>query len=202
MIRGFNARPELMQILFDFLPLVAFFIAYKLAGIYVATAVIIVSVFLMIAYRKLRGEKITQMQKLSAGLLLAFGGLTLILQDDRFILWKPTVFYWLVAGALLASLVMKTEPVLQKLMGDGLTLPKQSWIGMTWAWVALFAVQGGLNLFVAYNYSRDAWVMFKFVALGISMVFMFVVMLWIAMRAENLPVPSTAEATDKSGASQ
>jgi intracellular septation protein len=192
---------ELMQILFDFLPLVAFFIAYKLAGIYVATAVIIASVGLMIVYRKLRGETITQLQKLSAGLLLAFGGLTLILQDERFILWKPTVFYWLVAVALLTSLVMKTEPVLQKLMGDGLKLPRQSWVGMTWAWVALFAVQGGLNLFVAYNYSRDTWVMFKFVALGISVVFMFVVMLWITMRAENLEVPTTAEATDKPGAS-
>jgi intracellular septation protein len=191
-----------MQILFDFLPLVAFFIAYKLAGIYVATAVIIVSVCLMLAYRKLRGEKITQLQKLSAGLLIAFGGLTLILQDDRFILWKPTVFYWLVSGALLTSLIMKTEPVLQKLLGDGVTLPKQSWIGMTWAFVVLFAAQGALNLYVAYNYSRDTWVMFKFVAIGIQVVFMFGLVLWIAMRAESLAAPSTAEATDKSSAPQ
>jgi intracellular septation protein len=191
-----------MQILFDFLPLVAFFIAYKFADIYVATAVIIVSVGLMLAYRKLRGQQITQMQKLSAGLLVAFGGLTLILRDDRFILWKPTVFYWLVAGALLVSLMMKTEPVLKKLLGDGLTLPNQQWIGVTWAWVVLFLGQGALNLYVAYNYSRDTWVMFKFVAIGISLVFIVGVTFWIAMRAEGGEVAAAADAADKSGASQ
>jgi intracellular septation protein len=191
-----------MQILFDFLPLVAFFIAYKLADIYVATAVLIVSFILMIGYRKLRGEQINQMQKVSVVLLLAFGGLTLILRDERFILLKPTVFYWVVAAALLGSMLMKTQPLLQKLLGEGMQLPRHSWITMTWAYILLFAAQGALNLYVAYNFSRETWIIFKFVAIGISLVYLFVVMLLIAMRAENAAAPSTAEAADKSSAQQ
>lgn len=191
-----------MQILFDFLPLVAFFIAYKLADIYVATAVLIVSFGLMIGYRKLRGEQINQMQKVSIVLLVAFGGLTLILRDERFILLKPTVFYWAVAVALLGSLALKTEPLLQKLLGESMQLPRQSWVTMTWAYILLFAVQGALNLYVAYNYSRETWIIFKFVAIGISLVYLFVVMLLIAMRAEHAGAPSAAKATDQSSAQQ
>jgi intracellular septation protein len=191
-----------MQILFDLLPLLAFFIAYKFADIYVATAVIVVSVFLVLGYRLLRKEKITTLQKLSAGLLLALGGLTLILHDDRFILWKPTVYYWLVSGGLLASLIMSREPVLRQILGEGINVPKELWNRVTWIWAVGFAALGVLNLYIAFNYSRDTWVISKFVLLGLFMAMVFATVFWIVLRAEQLEAASGTPAPDKSGAPQ
>jgi intracellular septation protein len=191
-----------MQVLFDFLPLVAFFIAFKLGGIYVATGVITASVALVSGYRLARGQKLTTLQILSAVLMLALGGLTLLLHDDRFILWKPTTYYWLVSGGLLGSLVMSKAPVLQQLIGAEIVLSRQRWVRLTWAWVLTFATLGGLNLFVAFNYSRDTWVNFKFVLLGISFVFFIVQGVWIALRAENLAEPADTSVPEKSSAPQ
>jgi intracellular septation protein len=91
-----------------------------------------------------------------------FGGATLLLQDDRFIRWKPTVLYWACASALLVGRVFFDANWLQKLMPkDELVLPDAVWTRLTWAWVAFFAAMGCLNLYVAFNYSLDTWANFK-----------------------------------------
>ena len=93
-----RAHPSLMQLLFDLLPVVFFFIAYKMAGIYVATAVLIVGVLVQTAISWFRHKKVSPMLLTSAILVLVFGGLTLLIHDATFIKWKPTIVNCAVRG--------------------------------------------------------------------------------------------------------
>lgn len=186
-----------MQLLFEFLPLIAFFIAYRLAGIYVATAVITGVVVLQVGYRLLRRQKLTTMQKTSAIIMLAMGGLTLLLHDDRFILWKPTIFYWAVAAGLTIGHLLTGHPVVEKLFGEHFKLSPARWSRLSWIWAGFLTFLGGLNLFVAFNYSRDTWVTFKFVLLGLFFVFVLVQSWWIVVRWQGVD----ASAFEQSGRS-
>lgn len=151
-----------MKLLFEFLPLILFFIAFKWQGIYVATGVAIAAAVLQFAWMKLRGRTISTMQWISLGVIVVFGGATLLLQDDRFIRWKPTVLYWACAGTLLVGRLFFNALWLQKVMPkDELVLPEAVWIRLTWAWIAFFTAMGCLNLYVGFNYSLDTWANFK-----------------------------------------
>jgi len=176
-----------MQILFELAPLVAFFIAYKIAGIFVATGVIVAAVCLQVGYRLARRQKLTPLQIGSSVLLLVFGGLTLALRDDRFILWKPTLYYWLVATALVGGHLITGRPVVEKLLGGDIVLSHQRWTRLSFAWIAVFLVLGCLNLYVAFNYSRDTWVVSKFVLLAFLMIFVMVQMWWIVVKWNGFP---------------
>src|SRR5687768_15260707 len=92
-----------MQLLFDFLPIIAFFVAYKLADIYVATAVIIFASILQVSIHWLRTRSVNKMHLISAGLVILFGGLTLLIHDAAFIMWKYTVVNWLFGATGLGS---------------------------------------------------------------------------------------------------
>ena len=151
-----------MKFLFEFLPLILFFVAFKWQGIYIATAVAITAAVLQFAWFRLRGKPSTAMQWISLVIILVFGGATLLLHDDRFIRWKPTVLYWACAAALLVGRVVFRANWLQKVMPSSeLVLPDSAWTRLTWAWVAFFAAMGCLNLYVAFNYSLDTWASFK-----------------------------------------
>jgi intracellular septation protein len=176
----------LMSFLFELFPLIAFFVAYKIGGIYVATAAIILSVVLQVGYRLARREKMTPLQKASAVVLLALGGLTLLLHDDRFIVWKPTVYYWLVATALIVGQLVTGQPMLEKVIGDSFKLSHERWTKLSWIWAGVFAILGVLNLLVAYNFSLDTWVKFKFVLLGLFFIFVFAQGWWIVARWDGL----------------
>jgi intracellular septation protein len=176
-----------MQILFELMPLVAFFVAYKFADIYVATAVIVVAVCLQVGYRLVRGHKLTPLQIGSAALLLVFGGLTLALHDDRFILWKPTLYYWLVATALIGGHLITGRPIVEKLLEGDIRLSEERWSRLSYAWIAVFVVLGCLNLYIAYTYTRDTWVASKFVLIALFMVFVMVQMWWIVVKWHGLP---------------
>jgi len=187
-----------MQILFELMPLVAFFVAYKFADIYVATAVIVIAVCLQVGYRLIRRQKLTTLQIGSAALLLVFGGLTLALHDDRFIIWKPTLYYWLVATALLGGHLITGKPVVEKLLEGDIRLSHERWTRLSYAWIGVFLLLGCLNIYIAYNYSRDTWVISKFVLIGLFMVFVMVQMYWIVVKWNGLPeepAPAQAEGT-------
>ena len=180
-----------MQILFELMPLVAFFVAYKFAGIYVATAVIVIAVCLQVGYRLVRRQKLTTLQIGSVALLLVFGGLTLALHDDRFIIWKPTLYYWLVASALIGGHLLTGRPVVQKLLEGDIKLSHERWTKLSYAWIVVFLLLGALNIYIAYNFSRDTWVMSKFVLIGLFMVFVMIQMYWIVVKWNGMPEPAT-----------
>jgi len=185
-----------MQMLFDLLPVVFFFIAYKMAGIYVATGVLIVGVLLQTAISWFRHRKVSPMLLTSAVLVLVFGGLTLLIHDATFIKWKPTIVNLLFAGAFVASQFMRGPTIVQRLMGENLQLkPESLWTRLNLMWVAFFLVCAALNLYVAYNYSEDTWVNFKlFGLMGLTLVFALAQGFWLARHMERAEAADAARA--------
>lgn len=173
--RGNALKYRPMKFLFDIFPVVLFFIAFKLFDIYVATSVAIVATFVQIGWLRLRGRKIENMLWVSLGVIVVFGGATLVLQDETFIKWKPTVLYWLFSIALAVAALVFRKNLIRAMMEGQMTLPEAVWGRLLASWIAFFAVMGALNLFVAYNFSTDAWVNFKLFG-GIGLMLAFVVL--------------------------
>jgi len=161
-----------MKLLIDFFPIALFFAAFKLWDIYTATAVAIVATIAQITYLRLRHGKVQAMQWLGLGVIVLFGGATLLAHSETFIKWKPTVLYWLMGGALLLGQLVWRKNFIQSLMGEQLTLPAPVWLRLNWAWSGFFAVMGILNLWVAYTFDTATWVNFKlFGGMGLMIAF-------------------------------
>src|SRR4026209_81562 len=143
------------------LPVLLFFVAFKLADIYVATAVAIATTFVQVAWLKLRGKRVDAMLWASFAIIVVFGGATLVLQDETFIKWKPTVLYWLFAAVLAVAGLGFKRNLIRALMQAQMALPDALWDRLLVSWVAFFAAIVVLNLVVAYQFSTDAWVNFK-----------------------------------------
>jgi len=163
-----------MKLLLDFFPILLFFAAFKFAGIYAATAIAIVATILQIGYLRYKTGKVEPMQWISLGVIVLFGGATLISHNDTFIKWKPTVLYWLMGSALLIGQLIFKKNLLKSLMGAQMDLPEDAWRLTQWSWVGFFAVMGCLNLWVAFNFDTDTWVNFKLFG-GMGLMFVFVI---------------------------
>ena len=177
-----------MQLLFDFLPVAAFFVAYKLADIYVATAVIIVASILQVSIHWLWKRRVNPMHVVTSALVLVFGGLTLLVHDKAFIMWKPTVVNWLFAAAFLVSLWRRISdrPLIQRMFGAAGGAPELGeplWRRLNWMWIAFFLFMGALNLVVFRNFDEATWVNFKLWGmLGLTFAFILAQSYWIAAR--------------------
>src|SRR5512135_1820407 len=175
-----------MQFLVDLLPVIAFFVAYKFAGIYAATAVLIVGVLGQTLVSWIRFRKVSPLLLTTAAMVLVFGGLTLYLHDATFIKWKPTVLDWLLSVVFLSSQYMRGPNIVQRMLGDNVTLPDPDWKHLNFAWVGFFAASGALNLYVAYRYPEATWVNFKlFGLMGLTVVFTLAQAVWIGHRASQ-----------------
>ncbi len=148
-----------MQLLADYFPLILFFLAFKWQGIMVATGVAIVASICQIAWFKWKG-KVSAVHLISLAIIVVFGGATLVLQDEVFIKWKPTVLYGAFCLVLLAGKLVWNRDLLAYVLKD-LTLPPAVWTRVTFAWAAFFAAMGVLNWYVAFHFSTDTWVNFK-----------------------------------------
>ena len=161
-----------MKLLFDFLPILLFFIAYKSADLYVATGVLIVATLAQAGWIWLRQRQVEKLPLITAGLVLVFGGATLILHDPVFVKWKPTVVNWLFAVAFFGSYFVGEKTLLERMMGSQLELPASVWVKLTFAWAIFFLAMGAANLFVAFTFEENTWVNFKlFGMLGLTLVF-------------------------------
>jgi intracellular septation protein len=163
---------DILKLLFDFFPIILFFIVFKLAGIYAATAVTIAATFAQIGWVWFRHRKVEPMLWMSLGVVVVFGGATLLFHNDTFIKWKPTVLYWLFAAILSGAQLLQGKNLMRALMGKQMQLPDAIWTKVNWSWVAFFALMGVLNIAIAYNFSTDLWVDFKlFGSLILTLVF-------------------------------
>ena len=175
-----------MKFLFDIFPVVLFFAAYKLAYIFVATAVAIAATFAQIAWVWLRTRKVEPMLWVSLAIIVVFGGATLLLQDETFIKWKPTVLYWLFGLVLLAADHLFGKNLIRAMMGKQMELPQRVWTRLNQSWAAFFALMGVLNLYVAYNFATDTWVDFKlFGATGLMVLFILAQAVLLAKYVED-----------------
>lgn len=150
-----------MRLLIDFFPIVLFVAAYKLQDIYVATAVLMGATMVQTGLIYAIDRKLQTIHKVTLVLVLVFGALTLFLQDERFIKWKPTVLYASMALVLAAALWIWKKNFLQLLLGSQLKLPDGVWARLTVAWVAYFLFMAGINAWFAAFHTTEEWVNFK-----------------------------------------
>lgn len=151
-----------MKQLVDFLPVAAFFGVYLLADIYYATMALMVAAALQVGYFKVRGLKVTGQMWVVFWAAMIFGTMTLVFRNALFIQWRGSVVNWIMALALVGSRFIGSGDVIKRMLGKMLTLPDRAWRALTYGWAGVLAASGSLNLFVAYNFSEEAWVAYKF----------------------------------------
>jgi intracellular septation protein len=206
-----------MKLLFDLLPVILFFVTYKLAGsfpqqsiamagaalgwmvgdgtvpdgqapILLATAVAIIASVLQVGWLLLRGKRVDPMLWVSLAVIVVFGGATIWFHDETFIKWKPSILYWLFGSALLLGHVIWKRNLLKSLLGTQLDVPGPVWGRLLWAWIAFFGVMGIVNLAVAYSVSTDTWVNFKLFGLfGLTLVFTLGIGVYLARHMKEVP---------------
>ncbi|ABF08745.1 intracellular septation protein [Cupriavidus metallidurans] len=177
-----------MKFLFDLFPVILFFVAFKLFGIYPATAVAIGATVVQIAWVHFRHGKAEPMQWVSLAIIAVFGGATILLHNETFIKWKPTVLYWLFAVTLIGSVIGWRKNLIRAMMEKQVTLPEPMWGRLNVAWAGFFAVMGVLNLYVAYQFSTDTWVNFKlFGSMGLMLVFIVAQSIWLSRHIQETP---------------
>jgi len=172
--------------LIDFIPLILFFIVYKLdprsvqllgyettfGGIFSATAVLIASSLLVYGSLLLLHRRLDKGQWLTLTGCLAFGGLTLALHDETFLKWKAPIVNWLFAAGFAGSAFIGDKPLIQRMLGHAVELPAIIWRRLNTAWVLFFIASGAANLFVAFTFD-SIWVDFKvFGSLGMTLLFL------------------------------
>jgi len=161
-----------MKLLFDFFPILLFFMAFKLYDIYVATAVAIIAAIAQIVWFWFRHRRVEPMHVVTMALITIFGGATLLLHDEVFIKWKPTILYWGMALAFLGSHYIGSKNLTQRMMDKAVTLKVDIWGRLNLMWVLFWTFLGIANLYVMYNFDTATWVNFKlFGLMGLMIVF-------------------------------
>ena len=160
-----------MKILIDFFPILLFFGAYKLYDIYIGTAVLMAATVLQMALIYGIDRRLQTLHKITLALILIFGTLTLVLHDERFIKWKPTVLYAAMAIGLAVAVWLLKKNFLKMLLGSQLTLPEPVWMRLNLVWVVYCAFMAAINAYVAAYYSTEAWVNFKLWGYAFPLVF-------------------------------
>jgi intracellular septation protein len=139
-----------MKFLIDFFPIILFFVAYKIYGLYAATITAILASLAQVAWLRWRHGRFETMPLVTLGLISLFGGLTLLLRDPIFVMWKPTIINWLFAIGFIGASLISQRPLVERMMGHAIRLPARIWQRLNWAWVLFFVVSGLANLFVVY----------------------------------------------------
>jgi intracellular septation protein len=181
-----------MKLLLDFLPILIFFSVYKTTGdLITATAVLIPVTIVQVAVVYWLTKKLEKMALVTLALVIVLGGLTVLLNDGWFIMWKPTVVNWLFAAAFFGSHFIGSKPIIERLLGHAIALESKQWITLSFAWIAFFVFSGILNLIVAYQFSEDVWVNFKlFGLLGLTFVFLIIQGVWISKHGSEAQAQS------------
>lgn len=178
-----------MKLLFDLFPVVLFFIAFKFSDIYVATATAIGATVCQVGYTWLKHSKIEKMHWITLILIVVMGGLTLYLQDEQFIKWKPTIINWAFGLAFFGSQFVGKKPFVERMMSAEIKLPSPIWTRLNLSWAIFFILLGFVNLYVIYNYDTNSWVNFKlFGMLGLTIVFVLLQAIYIAKYIPNTVV--------------
>jgi len=176
-----------MKQLLEFIPVILFFITYKVYDIYTATAVIIVATIIQVGISWFVNKKVETMQWITLGLIIVMGGATLYLQDEQFIKWKLTIIEWLFGLAFLGSQFFGKKTFVERMMGASIELPAPIWKRLNIAWALFFISVGGINIYVMKNFNTDDWVTFKtFGVPGLMLVFIVIQMLFIY---KHIPEP-------------
>lgn len=158
-----------MKFLFDYFPIICFFLAYKLQGIYYATAATMIACVLQNAIYWIKHRRFEKMHLITLLFVLILGSFTLLFHNEIFIKWKPSVIYWIFSSVLLYSQFFGTRSLMERMLGDKIALPQSVWYRINIIWIVFFLLMGFLNLYVIYNFDTNTWVNFKlFGTLGLT----------------------------------
>ena len=173
-----------MKFFIDLLPVIIFFFFYKYTDIFYATfSAIIVSIFLAITTYLIK-KKIEKMVLINTLLITILGGLTILLKDNTFIMWKPTAIYWLFALVLIVSQLLFKKNLMKQMLGKQVTLQDHAWNHISMNVIIFMIGIGILNLYVAFNFDENTWVNFKL--FGITfLLFIFMIYLALYISKEN-----------------
>ncbi len=153
--------PPAAKLILDFAPLGAFFVAYKLAGVMAATAILIAATALTLGYLYLREGKLAPAPLITGVLVALFGGLTLVLKDEQFIKLKPTFINLIFSLGLLVGAYGFKRGLLKPVLGMALELKEEGWLLLSKRWGFFFLFLAGLNEFIWRNFPTEFWVNFK-----------------------------------------
>ena len=182
-----------MKLLLDFLPVILFFGAYKLADIYVATGVAIVATIVQIGWSLWHRQKIKPVQWIALGFILLFGSATILLHDEFYIKIKWTLFYGLMGLMILGAVALRRNPI-KSLLGQEIELPDHVWRKLSIAWGVFFLTLAALNQYFAATLSLDAWVKVKvFGGSALSFAFVIAQAFWMAKYLPEDPVQTPNE---------
>ena len=185
-----------MKLLFDLMPLIVFFVGFKLYDIYWATGAAIVATFVQVAIFWAKNRRFEKMHLITLVIITVFGGLTILLADDFWIKWKPTIVNWVFTLAIAGMLLFSRKSALEHIMGGQISLPAEVWRRLNWAWALFFLALGALNLYVAFYFRphlpeeirTETWVNFKvFWMFGLTMVFAFAQVFYLSRHIQEDP---------------
>ena len=194
-----------MKQFIDFIPLLLFFIVYKIepriveiaghslsvGGIYSATAMLIISSLVVYGILFIKQRKLEKSQWLTLIACLVFGSLTLAFHSETFLKWKAPVVNWLFALAFAGSHFIGDKLLIKRIMGHALTLPDAVWTRLNLAWIGFFLFCGAANLFVAFTY-QSIWVDFKvFGSLGMTLLFLVAQGIYLSRHLHDSDAPTT-----------
>ncbi len=155
-----------MQQLLDYIAILAFVVVYFVTrDIFLATAVLMAGVTIQISAYWLLKKPIGNELKITFWACILLGGMTLLLRDETFIMWKPTIVNWLLASSLVIAHLWRRVFLIEKMLGKVLNLPDEAWFNLNYGWAVGFGLAGALNLYVALSFSMDTWVTFRFFGL-------------------------------------
>ena len=196
-----------MRLIIEFLPIIAFFAAYKFytlmpepvvesvnalmpfvftAGneadsIYFATLIAIVISGLMVLLHFIKHKDLNKNQTITFVLFIIFGGATIFLRDPAFIKWKPSVINLAFAGLFLGSAFIGKKSLAERLLGQAIKAPRRVWLTVNSAWVIFFIFVAAINLYIAYNFSEQIWVNFKLFGMtGLTVAFIILQMIFLS----------------------
>ncbi len=206
-----------MKLLFDFFPIILFFVSYfqatflientfigdlidpnmqkHVAAVVIATAIAIIANFFQVAWNWLKNKRAEKMHLFSFALFFFLGGITIILGDPFYLMWKPTVLNWLFAAVFFGSFFIGEKTLIERAMGSQIELPEQVWTRLNFAWITFFLVSGAANLYVAFYYELDMdeatrmdnWVSFKlFGLMGLTILFVILQAIYLARYMQDV----------------
>ncbi len=161
-----------MQLFYEILPVLFFFLAFKFYGIYVATVVGIAATVIQVLLTRLITRIWDKKQLITMGVFILFGGMTLYFHNPIFVKWKPTIVFWIFSLVILITQIFTAKPLMQRMMEgalEGNTIPAKVWRNVNLCWALFFVLMGTINLYIAYSFSDDVWANFKFYGITLAL---------------------------------
>ncbi len=174
-----------MLALLDFIPLILFFVSYKLQGKFFAIAVLLLATWaqMLLSYF-LQGRQLEPIQKFTLVAVSLFASISLIFRNEKILQWWPTVLEIVLSLVLILGIYVWQKNPLKMLLGSKLPLPDPVWLRLAQMWVVFCLLMAGLNAYIVLEQSYDQWMSFKLWSRLIWLGFALIQGVYIA---KNLP---------------